>query len=451
MDVDELEDLAELSRLCFLMDGIQGSPAVPCLLRYRRSEALELETPLAPAELGFRPSWVDNTTETPASCMLQSYEGNVALHGLRPVRRREGHAPFGRLDLAARYAVLGANELVPSGSPQRVRSQISGLHEWLQWGDVEQVVETNDEGRVQRVSIELSVRAPEKIRYGDVEFSWEYSWRVYDEIDERQVKRIPQRTFFITSREPGLAHDDHLDFHRSLRDLLMLCYWSRLDFLTHEQLHEGDPDVALAGNSLGAEWRPLLSVLTLADSGKTASQVARFPAFTFRDLHVDGFLRWLEIRKHYSRGYDPIISFLARQGSSPQEALLSLCVGIEALAYRRVVDAGSSESAANRLTFRERLLVLASLDTEIFGLVVGGDIDGWATVLADAYNGIKHANRELPDPRQSGILALTAGRLAERHLLHELGLQELAPALLERNVRWMRTRDAVLNLAGWLR
>jgi hypothetical protein len=396
MNVDELEELSEFSRLCFFIDGVKDTPPVPCLLRYQRSGGLEVEAPLIPAELGLRAPWMDDTDVVPTSCMLQSYEGNVALHGVRAIRIRHGHSQFGRLDLAARFAVIGANGLAPSGSPQLVRSQIEGLHEWLEWGEVERVVKTDDRGRVKHVSIELTARDPETISYGDFDFRWEYSWRLREDDEERRAMHIPQRTFFTTSHKSGVGHDHHLNFHRSLRDLLMLCYWGRRDFRTHEQLHQDDPDIALAGNSLGPEWRPLLSALTLIDSGEEPSPDARFPAFLFHDLGCEGFLRWLAIRGRYARGYDPIISHLARRQSSPQEAILSLSIGIEAIAYQRALDTGLGERAARQASFRSRLDMLTSLGEGTFRSLVGGRTDVWAAAFAEAYNGVKHANRELP-------------------------------------------------------
>jgi hypothetical protein len=68
-------------------------------------------------------------------------------------------------------------------------------------------------------------------------------------------------------------------------------------------------------------------------------------------------------------------------------------MGFEAIAYVLALDAGCSDKQAAREPHVDRLGRIASGVPE----ALMPHLDSWPQRSADAYNGVKHANRDLPD------------------------------------------------------
>jgi hypothetical protein len=76
---------------------------------------------------------------------------------------------------------------------------------------------------------------------------------------------------------------------------------------------------------------------------------------------------------------------------------MQMGIAIEALAYLELVRDGLSASKANGTPMSARAERAARLAGRHFSSLAGGDVPMWAQAFSDAYNGVKHVNRPMPD------------------------------------------------------
>lgn len=122
-----------------------------------------------------------------------------------------------------------------------------------------------------------------------------------------------------------------------------------------------------------------------------------------------------------------MLSTLEHGGMTVEGSLAQSGIGLDGIGYQLALDAGVSKRNADRESHRARLARIAA------DLPVPPPFDSaeWAARSADAYNGVKHADRDLPD------VLTAANRLRENQLIFRLwvaGRIGTPSPVLERNI-----------------
>lgn len=136
-------------------------------------------------------------------------------------------------------------------------------------------------------------------------------------------------------------------------------------------------------------WRPVTS-----GQEKTAVRPKRrHHLITYEDLGPDGLRRWFAIWARLQRVIDPIVSSIDMRNVTPVALLAQVGPGVEALGYELSRRDGMSRKKAGRVILASRFArILADV-----GDVLPFDGADWAARMVSTYNGIKHANRDMPD------------------------------------------------------
>ncbi|BCW60315.1 hypothetical protein StoSoilB20_36620 [Arthrobacter sp. StoSoilB20] len=111
------------------------------------------------------------------------------------------------------------------------------------------------------------------------------------------------------------------------------------------------------------------------------------------ELGAEGLARWIKLRDEFARAVDPAVSSLYLDGVTIGVELTQVAIGLEALGFLLFIRKdGLPESQAKYVSYQQRLDRIVK---EVPGLLPFVDA-GWSKRMADTYNALKHANRQLP-------------------------------------------------------
>jgi hypothetical protein len=291
--------------------------------------------------------------------------------------------------LWSRAAILGVRENVDFEHPNGLQTEISGLREWLgvtSWkedydrspGTLVATITSTDPA-----SIEIAISPPLKLTFRP-------GWRVVP--DERRDRRMILDLLSCETRsEEPLAWDQHIQAHRAIRDLLVLSRWHAESCVEVRAMRFDDPLTTMDGATHGEQWR---EVVVPNDDPTPAPSGFRQHLITFPELQEAGVSRWLTLRDAFARALDPVVSSIELRGATAETMLAQTGPGLEALGYLLMIRDGTAAGAAGRASLQARFERIL----EDLGDVLPFDGASWATNTVAAYNALKHANRDAPDP-----------------------------------------------------
>lgn len=323
------------------------------------------------------------TCNFPSEILFQDEKGMVLLIGcLFFGYKSKGPVGVGRLE--ARAVVMDAHELGYT-KVDGMRTVIPGLEKWLRINSVETTITRNGEGKPESFSINGS--SPEKILLSeDMGLALRPRWSV-----DRKATGENYVTQFVeleTRSDGAINWEDHLETHGEFRDLVRLAIWAPVGYRTVEVNRESDPKT-VGDTTIGERWANLNSYLIVGYNGEGGDYTK--PLFTFEDIKGDGYAKWRKICKDFSRGVNPLMALLNNQGSTIEMLLTQSVIGLEALALQTAIEQGFTKKKRNDETITSRL---GRLREEVPLNFLPKD---WERKCAATYNGIKHANRTMPD------------------------------------------------------
>ncbi|WP_313540399.1 ApeA N-terminal domain 1-containing protein [Leifsonia aquatica] len=291
--------------------------------------------------------------------------------------------------LWSRAAILGVHDNVDFDHPNGLQTEITGLREWL---GVTSWSENYDRQRGRLVATIASLEpAPIEIAtVSALKLAFRPGWRVVPE--ERKDRRIILDLLSCETRsDEPIAWTEHMQAHRAIRDLLVLSRWHAESCVEVRAMRSDDPLTTMDGETHGEQWR---EVVVPNDEPTPATTGFRQHLITFAELGEDGVSNWLALRDEFARALDPVVSSIGLRSTSADTVLAQTGPGLEALGYLLMIRDGVTARAAGRANLHTRFeRILKDL-----GDVLPFDGLSWARNTIAAYNGLKHANRDAPDP-----------------------------------------------------
>lgn len=331
----------------------------------------------------------DGRLPVPTQLRFEDVHGIVELVGCwaQGARTKIHGAGSGRI--WARYAVLEVQNDADYTRAEGLRSEIPDLRAWL---GLRSWAQEFDAAHDHRATFIRTARGPLLIGEDDgvavslePHSGWESSARSWTLEDD----------FWCVTETSGAASwAEHLKVHRSVRDLVVMSAWSPQPCVPTHVRHRDDPELTYAQTPIGPSWRP---VSVARPDQRLAPAVTGRQLIPYPELGTEGVRRWLKLRREFGRAIGPVVSSIDL-AVGPVSLLAHIGPGVEALGYLLDLEDGSSESKARYRPLQWRL---ERIMDEVSDLV---PFDGgsWAVGFADAYNGIKHANRTLPT--EAGVL-----------------------------------------------
>ena len=279
-------------------------------------------------------------------------------------------------------AVFGAPAPVDFDSVAGLRSTVSHLRSWVR---AHSWVHEEDSSGALAYRKELSEDIDLGV-WGGVQMALQPVAIVKEPIDPDEIRLGSSLWVQTTTTEPA-EWATHLRAPKALRDLLVISAWSDENVMTYSVLH---PEDKVFGTR--STWR-LVASSRVRDDPPFAE---RRHLVTYEELGIRGLRQWFELRDRFQRAIDPIVSSISLRSASPAAVLAQVGPGLEALGYELLQRDGMGSKEASGVSFAGR----ARRILDDIGDLLPFESAGWGDRAASVYNGIKHANRQLPDDLQ---------------------------------------------------
>ena len=312
-----------------------------------------------------------------------------------------------------RFKALGAAQgevevgLVISGGkspdyekPNKVRSYIPGMSAWTLL-DPLKVDHQIEDSRVKSFLISAGETRTLQLLEG---LELKEDWSATKKYDD-SIATIVGEVFIESMTEEATHYQRHLDKHYLFRDLVDIAYWKPTGFRklrfsrddekrTLNQITGHMPDET--NQALRQEWRDVKTYEVRYQNNPHST----IPLFYFPHVGQQGIKKWQEIRSKYSRAIDPLLKLLDLSDAFLESRFIQSCVGLEGIGTQLAWD----EEPGNTRRRQERLADRFERIIADIGLTFS---DNWPSRAADAYNSIKHYDRNSPiDPYDIEILLL---------------------------------------------
>lgn len=324
----------------------------------------------------------------PRQMWFSDSHGTVCLLGcsVGPMTHRWGTGGVGTLYFQC--AILDASVGVDYSHITQLQSSITGLRQWVGSSSVQEHLQTEHvDGYIMPLikSNNITLKSPENIRFG-TNSCFRSHWSVSRHDDIVQIHDI---MYLESSVSTPVPWNDLQQDHHALRDLLRISSWrDHIETISYVSLDQDCCRVE-TGAAYQKRWCPVITPNTKESAlPKNIRYLLEYSDFT-----NSGFEPWLSLRMKYSRAINPMMSLFQLKGATIEAWVTQCAIGLEALGYLLFVDDGESEKQANKHSFKSRLERIANQFDSRWPF----DISQWATTMSDTYNGIKHANRALPN------------------------------------------------------
>lgn len=397
----KLPDPAQPAPCMLLDDGKQITLRVPLL---SGTDDMHERWLLAPvANLAEDPDRTKHDYAAPETVAFIDRHGIVMLVGCKwSLAGWSNHGSEGVI--TAKRAVLGGNEY-RYPMINAMRTEISGLADWLGLSGVDVNVDRDVNGRAQSITVTSQTTEPVRLS-PRLNFSVGATWRTRNVTDGRGIEAPAEVTTQVAKVR---SWDDHAELHHALLGLVEISAWSRIGFRTMEVRRSDDPENTLAGNVLAQKWNPVRSHERDHIEASAPGEPRRF-LFTYADMGSRGVREWLQVRTTFQRGVQQMHALLHQPGMFIEVQQANVGGALEAIGYVLALEAGKSAHGAAREPYARRL---ERLRQKIPERVLDRD---WPERSRAAFMAAKHVDAPAP-PVDQQLRAIGENILAYRYWL----------------------------------
>lgn len=400
------------ARLGWLVDGDPDTPGIPATLelvdgRVRLSVSWSRDEETAGVDQWFahvRPG-ATSASMMPENLAFSDQHGLVHLVGvyasgltLDPI------SGLGTGRIEAQYVVPDGFAMVDSFEVvSLLRTSISGLVSWMGRRHLQESAAHSDGD----LAYTFTAPAPRPIPIPQTPGLELVCAVVVGRDNVEQSVTLREEVYVVTTPEAATPWSEQLGVHLAIRDLVALSSWRTQHVAKLEAKPDGSEDERAAWRSVHApgvirEVRP--------------RRQAAYHVLGYGDLGPEGVGAWISLRQTYERALDPLLSILLRESVTVDNALTYAGISLEALGYALSLERDLPGAAGMNFAARLRLI------GQPLEPVLGFDVEEWVAGTVEAYNGLKHANRALPDPQEVSWRARQCIQVMRAWVGTELGL-----------------------------
>ncbi|WP_410819119.1 HEPN domain-containing protein [Micromonospora sp. 050-3] len=434
--------LNDYVRLGYVFVPNSSDPPAPALLRIDEHAGIDVDIPLLPG--AYPPHSLDNPAPSPEYLHFKDDRGLLTLGGCHGRGHRWNSASgCGRKFLRAAFAVKGADFSDESTKQVHgVRSQLAGLHAWMGWQITTMTIKNDAEDNIEEVGISKRIVAATVVSEGS------YTVRFAPTVKTRDFDFTGEETHYDTLADQPTSWDSHLVLHSAIRNLVALSLWHPVDYVSHEVQHPSESRQLPNGDEPPMPWRTLHYLHRTRRTHNVSPTEPRVQSehFTYNDVGENGVKRWFELSRSHSRTIAPLMSHLYLTGLPVETQMTHIGICLEALRFADRIGTGESQGVANGESIANRASALAGGVGESVVNILGG-ADRWGSRFADAYNGVKHANRPSVDPGELFWLVRSGALVARACLLQRIGVPSESFNRLRNSAWWHPMKEGIANSA----
>lgn len=442
MGVKRLEFGDSLSGL--LIDGVDGTPYVGATIRMTRDRGIVVEVPYLQdrgvEQFDHVRAWFQSQTP-PANMLLLTHEGTVSLFDVAWSGHSEtwggSRASIGSLCPVLTVMEYRNADLATPLVMHEMSSWLDGLNRWSGLSSVRTERETDEQARVQSVTMTLTADDSFVWTQGDATLTLHAGWLHAPEANGYERKTtVYDNVAIVSSFASGPAPFwDHFVEHRKVASLMVFLFGRQLSFRRHclrdEMFATHDRDGRVIST-------PLIEVVSRNSYRERITEVPSEsqldnPIAGLREIGNEGLETWAANYEAWKRFILPSASILGRTGVFLEDLVISTSMSMEAaggiIGERPGENATWSKGGRRRptsATYVYRCLdVLAVRWPERLGNHVG-----LSRAIANAYNDVKHYDRgDFPEHDEVHVVSEISQMIVRLLAIHVAGRADdlLAP------------------------
>lgn len=345
--------------------------------------------------------------EFPNHILVDSPMGRILLLGCR-FRNGIGDLRGKRIaQLEAQYTIFSPQDLTHVGKVSALRTELAGLYEWINPS-----ITTAELPLKGSKEFSLHFRLPERIELSaDENFSHSIYFNTKKMNADQPTTTVKNYVYLRTLCNGPERWTDALKFTHNMADLLSICANTRIPILSLDSYHsyeEQFPEII-------RKWSPVATDILQATP---LSKTPRFH-FTYDEIGEDGVRKWLQLRQEHERVLEPLLATYGTNNFA-EDLLSNASISIEALGYYLFQAQGEDPESNRKRNIGKRAKVVL----QYLGSSFEASLAWFPAALAEAYNGMKHANLPRPSAIQTATLADTASAIIRSWIFKELGVRE---------------------------
>jgi hypothetical protein len=403
-----------------LIDGVEDTPYVGAAFQLTRDNGVTVEVPYLSrrdvAQFGHVQAWFKDQSP-PTNMLLLTAEGTISLFDIAWSGHSENwggrRASIGsvRPDLAVlgdRDGVL-ADPLVMG----ELHSRLDGLNEWSRLSAVSDDRETDEDGRIQSVTMILHRDDGITWEQGDATMTIRAGWFHSPQQDgyDRTVTVDDNVHIESTFGAGPMPFWEHFVEQRKVANLLVFLFGRPLSFREHKLRDELFASRMMDGRIYGHPLTEIISGHTYQERRATVpskKDLGRPIAF-MTEIGAEGLAMWSANYESWQRFILPSVSVLGRTARFIEDVVISTSMSIEA--------AGGilGECDGERVTWTRGRIPRPTTATYVYRCLNTLDVlwperirdrVGLSRAIANNYNDVKHYDRgEFPDHDESYLVS----------------------------------------------
>lgn len=388
-----------------IIDGVEGTPFVGATLRLTREQGVVVDVPYlsssAVEQFEHVRAWFDSQTP-PNNMLLLTPQGTFSLFDVQ----WNGHSENwgGRRTsigtLRPTLTVLG-NRDGPLADPllmNEMDSRLDGLNEWVRSSAVDEDHVTDDEGRVQEVTLRLHAGEALKWCQGEATMTLRAGWHHAPEQDGYTRKTTIQdnvtlRSTFESGPRPFW---DHFVEQRKVANLMVFLFGRLLSFREHKL--RDDRYTARMNDGRIYDYPPteIVSRATYRERriDVPSRKELRRPLAHMVQIGEVGLETWSDNYETWERFILPSVSVVGRKGGYIEDVVISTSMSIEAAGSILGRQPGENATYSDGGRKTTATYVYRCLETlNVLWPERIRDRLGLARAIANNYNDVKHYDR----------------------------------------------------------
>lgn len=437
MGVERLEFGDSLSGL--LVDGVDGTPYVGATVRMTKDRGMVVEVPYLPdrgiEQFDQVQAWLESRTP-PTNMLLLTHDGTISLFDIAWSGHSEtwdgSRASVGSLRPA--LAVLGRREtdLATPLIMKEMHSWLDGLNEWSGLTSVNTEHETDDQSRVQSLTMTLDASESFTWTQQGATLSLRAGWLHAPERNGySRATTVYDNVAIVSTFESGPASFwDHFVEHRKVASLMVFLFGRQLSFRKHSLRDDLFVLRTGTGRVYSAPLTEVTSRHTYRERIPEIPSVKELgnPIASFRQIGAEGLEAWANNYEPWKRFILPSASVLGRDGAYIEDLIISTSMSMEA--------AGGiiGERPGERATWSRGRIPRPTTATYVYRCLellavrwperIGSRI-GLAKAVANAYNDVKHYDRgDFPEHDEAHVVSQVSQMIVRLVALHITGRGE---------------------------
>lgn len=333
----------------------------------------------------------------PEPLIARTPKGWVTLNDGKLQRSSISTLGYNELKFRYRHAIHTGRRGKDYSRINGMASKIDGLAEWAEMWPTETNIEYDrDHNRLTAISIR-SENLPTKHLLGEFSPHLE-TYFLHKPAGYDEVASISGALVYKTHSKSQRSWENHEGSHQMMADLMTLAHGRACRF-TIKSAWRKDDEVLHNGGTV-QRWKDAFAPSERREEAPVEiTPSTTSPLFHLKEVNSDKLGKWLSSKSPWRRALNIAVSTYFSNNLTSEMKYINVAIALEALGFSIGKECGTSNKQLK--TFNDQVFQIVKLVGEptVSLITKSSTPEQWIIEAGNAYNGLKHANREATDWR----------------------------------------------------